>query len=146
MSDQIVIQVLLLVGVGVVAALLTRTTANARHQAIRRILLVGFVAVAAVSVVFPDWLTWLARRVGVGRGADLLLYALVIAFLSFIATSYRRLSELDRKITVLSRELALTRARLEVAEHAPAAGAAPSAQDPAQTLHEHGTALPPTAG
>lgn len=113
MSDQIVIQVLLLAGVGVVAVMLTRTTANARHQAIRRILLVAFVLVAAASVVFPDWLTWLARRVGVGRGADLLLYSLVIAFLGFIATSYRRLGELERKITVLTRELALTRARLE---------------------------------
>ncbi|QDB80649.1 DUF2304 domain-containing protein [Georgenia sp. 311] len=117
-----VIQVLLLVAVSVVAVLLTRGTANARHQAIRRILLVGFVVVAAASVMFPDWLTWLARQVGVGRGADLLLYALVIAFLSYIATSYRRMSELERRITVLTRELALTRTRLEdveePAEHA----------------------------
>ncbi len=113
MSDQIVIQVLLLIGVSVVAVLLTRTTANARHQAIRRILLVGFVVVAAASVAFPDWLSWLARQVGVGRGADLLLYGLVIAFLSYIATSYRRMSDLERRITVLARELALTRSRLE---------------------------------
>lgn len=146
MSDQIVIQVILLVGVGVVAALLTRTTANARHQAIRRILLVGFVAVAAASVIFPDWLTWLARRVGVGRGADLLLYALVIAFLSFIATSYRRLGELERRITVLTREVALTRSRLEAgeAEQVPPRTVQPDA--PAQTLHDHRTALPPAEG
>lgn len=146
MSDQIVIQVILLVGVGVVAALLTRTTANARHQAIRRILLVGFVAVAAVSVVFPDWLTWLARRVGVGRGADLLLYALVIAFLSFIATSYRRLGELERRITVLTRELALTRSRLEAAEAEPEAPHEPRGEAPAQTIHDRPTALPPAGG
>ncbi len=126
MSDQIVIQVILLVGVGAVAALLTRSTANARHQAIRRILLVGFVLVAAVSVIFPDWLTWLARRVGVGRGADLLLYALVIAFLGFIGLSYRRMGDLERKITVLARELALTRSRLEASEHeGPGTGSAP---------------------
>lgn len=146
MSDQIVIQVILLVGVGVVAALLTRTTANARHQAIRRILLVGFVAVAAASVVFPDWLTWLARRVGVGRGADLLLYALVIAFLSFIATSYRRLGELERRITVLTRELALTRSRLEAAEAEPEGPHEPREEAPAQTLHDRPTALPPAGG
>ncbi|HLS73192.1 MAG TPA: DUF2304 domain-containing protein [Actinomycetaceae bacterium] len=127
MPDQIVIQVLLLVAVAVVAILLTRSTANARHQAIRRILLVGFVALAALSVIFPDWLTWLARRVGVGRGADLLLYALVIAFLSYIATSFRRLGELDRKLTLLTRELALTRARLEEA----ADGASPGPDAPA---------------
>ena len=127
MPDQIVIQVLLLVAVAVVAILLTRSTANARHQAIRRILLVGFVALAALSVIFPDWLTWLARRVGVGRGADLLLYALAIAFLSYIATSFRRLGELDRKLTLLTRELALTRARLEEAAN----GASPGPDAPA---------------
>lgn len=106
------IQLLLLVGIAVVAMLLTRSTAGARHQAIRRLLLVGFVVVAVVSVLFPNWLTAVARTLGVGRGADLLLYALVIAFLSSVATSYRRLSVLDRKITVLARKLALAEARL----------------------------------
>src|SRR5690625_433909 len=116
MTDQIVIQIILLLAVAGVAVLLTRSTTNARHQAIRRVLLVVFVVAAAISVIFPDWLTWLARRVGVGRGADLLLYSLVIAFLGFIATSYRRLGELERRITVLTRELALIRSRLEGAE------------------------------
>ncbi|WP_324650801.1 DUF2304 domain-containing protein [Georgenia sp. H159] len=118
MPDQIVIQVLLLVGVVVVTVLLTRSTANARHQAIRRILLTGFVVGAALSVLFPNWLTYLARLVGVGRGTDLLLYALIIAFLSYIAMSYRRLGDLERKITVLTREVALTRQRLEAADGA----------------------------
>lgn len=127
MPDQIVIQVLLLLAVAGVAMLLTRSTANARHQAIRRILLVGFVALAALSVIFPDWLTWLARRVGVGRGADLLLYALVIAFLSYIATSFRRLGELDRKLTLLTRELSLLRARLEEDDDGAPAGPQPPA-------------------
>lgn len=113
MPDQIAIQLILLAGIAVVAVLLTRSSSDARHQAIRRILLVGFVIVAVVSVFVPDWLTWLARRVGVGRGTDLLLYALVIAFLSSVATTFRRLSNLDRKITVLTRELALARARLD---------------------------------
>ena len=51
------------------------------------------------------------------EGADLLLYALVIAFLSYIAMSYRRLSELERKLPLLARELALTRARQEEQDH-----------------------------
>lgn len=131
MPEQIVIQVLLLVGIGLVAMLLTRSTADARHQAIRRILLVGFVVVAAASVLFPDWLTWLARRVGVGRGTDLLVYALVIAFLSSAATTFRRLSSLDRKITLLTRELALARARLGETEDDGAARAPGTPDDDA---------------
>lgn len=106
------IQLLLLAGIAVVTMLLTRSTAGARHQAIRRLLLAGFVIVAVVAVLFPNWLTAVARVLGVGRGADLLLYATVIAFLSTIATTYRRLSDLDRKITVLARKLALAEARL----------------------------------
>ncbi|MFC4556078.1 DUF2304 domain-containing protein [Georgenia faecalis] len=113
MDNQVVIQALLLAGVAVVAVLLTRSTANARHQAIRRLLLLGFVVAAVVSVLFPNLLTWLARQLGVGRGTDLLLYGLVIAFLSYIATTYRRLNVLDRKITTLTRELSLARARIE---------------------------------
>lgn len=110
---QIWIQVILLVAVGVVTALLTRSTADARHQAVRRVMLVGFAMVAALSVIFPAWLSWLAAALGVGRGTDLLLYAQVIAFLSYVSTSHRRTNVLTRKVTRLTRELALTRAELD---------------------------------
>ncbi|GHG57720.1 hypothetical protein GCM10011331_25950 [Flavimobilis marinus] len=111
--DVMWIQVVLLVGIGVVALLLNRSTADARHQAIRRLMLLGFVLAAAVSVMVPQWLSAVANRLGVGRGADLLLYALVIAFLSYISTSHRRMNQLSAKITALTRELTLTEARLE---------------------------------
>jgi len=107
------IQILLLVAIAAVTMLLTRSTAGARHQAIRRLLLVGFVLLAVFSVLFPTWVTSLAHLLGVGRGTDLLLYALVIAFLSSIATTYRQVNALNRKITVLSRKLALTEASLK---------------------------------
>ena len=110
------IQIILLVAIAVITVLLTRSTAGARHQAVRRLLLVGFVVLAALSVLFPSWLTWLARLLGVGRGADLLLYALVIAFLSSLATTYRTTSLLNRRITVLARKVALAEAALAVQE------------------------------
>ncbi|MCO7274271.1 MULTISPECIES: DUF2304 domain-containing protein [Cellulosimicrobium] len=106
------IQIVLVAAIAVVTVLLTRSTVDARHQAIRRLLLVGFVVVAGLSVLFPEWLTRLANMLGVGRGTDLLLYALVIAFVSYIATSHRRANALARKITLLTRELSLAEARL----------------------------------
>ncbi|ARU50534.1 hypothetical protein JOE63_003360 [Cellulosimicrobium cellulans] len=106
------IQIVLVVAIAVVTVLLTRSTVDARHQAIRRLLLVGFVVVAGLSVLFPEWLTRLANLLDVGRGTDLLLYALVIAFVSYIATSHRRANALARKITLLTRELSLAEARL----------------------------------
>ncbi|UKJ65545.1 DUF2304 domain-containing protein [Cellulosimicrobium cellulans] len=107
------IQIILVVAVGAASVLLTRSTANARHQAIRRLLLVGFVLTAVLAILFPEWLTYVANMLDVGRGTDLLLYALVIAFVSFIATSHRRTNQLERKITVLTRELGLAEATLE---------------------------------
>lgn len=107
------IKLLLLIGIVVVAAALTRATADARHQAVRRLLLAGFIVAAALSVLFPALLTRTANLLGVGRGADLLLYALVIAFLSYISTSYRRMNRLSRNITTLTRELTLLRAKVD---------------------------------
>ncbi len=115
-SGITLIQVLLILGIIGVALLLNRTTADSRHQAVRRLLLLGFVVAAVVSVAFPSVLSRLAGFVGVGRGTDLLLYALVIAFLSYIATSMRRTRQLTARITVLARELALAQARIEDGE------------------------------
>jgi small membrane protein len=108
----VLIQVILIAAVVVVTVMLTRSTANARHQAIRRLLLAGFVVAAVLAIIFPGVLSALARLVGVGRGSDLLLYALVIAFVSYIATSHRRSNQLSRKITLLTRELSLAEARI----------------------------------
>lgn len=110
---QFWIQLLLLVGVAVVTLLLTRSTADARHQALRRVLLVVFVVVAGISILYPQLVTRVANLVGIGRGTDFLLYLLIIAFLSFIATTYRRLRSQDKQLTILTRELALLREKLE---------------------------------
>lgn len=107
MLDQPLIKVILLVAIVVVTVMLTRSTAGARHQAVRRLMLVAFVVLALVAVLFPPFLTQVARAVGVGRGADLLLYGLTVTFLGYVAASYRRLREMEHQVTVLARELAL---------------------------------------
>lgn len=109
---QIWIQLLLLLGVAVVTVLLTRSTADARHQAMRRVLLVLFMLVAAASILYPQLVTKVANLLGIGRGTDFLLYLLIIAFLSFIATTFRRLRLMSRQLTTVTRELALLREEL----------------------------------
>jgi hypothetical protein len=108
--DQPLIKVILLVAIVAVTVMLTRSTAGARHQAIRRLMLIGFVGLAVVAVLFPGLLTQVAQFVGVGRGADLLLYGLTITFLGFVAASYRRMRNLEQHLTTLARELALREA------------------------------------
>jgi small membrane protein len=102
----IVFQILAILAVIGIALFVLRG-GGTRHQAIQRILLLLFVAGAAVSVIFPQVLTWLAHLVGIGRGTDLLLYILVIVFLGFVATTYRRVRQLEGDITELSRQIAL---------------------------------------
>ena len=111
------IQILLLVGIILVAATLLRR-AGARHQAIRRLALVAFGAFAVTSVIFPDIWNAMARVVGVGRGADLLFYGTIMVLLGYMATSYVRFRDLEHRFTKLARRIAL--------DEVPAPGAAPS--------------------
>ena len=92
-----------------------------RSQAIRRIGLVVFAAFAAVSILFPDVWNRIARLVGVGRGTDLVLYALVVAFLSFTVTTYLRFRDLETNYTRLARRIALDEVRPRRADR-PGAG------------------------
>lgn len=110
MLDQPLIKAILLAAIVVVTAMLTRSTAGARHQAVRRLFLIGFVVLAAVAVLFPPLLNQVAHTVGVGRGADLLLYGLTVTFLGYVAASYRRLREMEQQVTTLARELAVREA------------------------------------
>lgn len=81
-----------------------------RTQALRRLGLMVFAVFAVLSVLFPSVWTTLAHKVGVGRGTDLILYGLVIAFLSFVVTTYRRLRQVEEQYTRLARRLALDEA------------------------------------
>ena len=85
---------------------------GARQQALRRVLMFLFVLAAASSVFFPQAWTWVANLLGKGRGADLLLYLLVLFFIGLVATTYRRFRQLETSLTTVARELALLKARV----------------------------------
>ncbi|WP_314191284.1 DUF2304 domain-containing protein [uncultured Arthrobacter sp.] len=107
---QIVVQLVLVLSVVLVSLALMRGGSNARHLAIRRIMLVLFACVAAFSVFFPELLTQVARFFGIGRGTDLVLYALTVSFLVFMATTYQRFRHLETTFTKLARRIALDEA------------------------------------
>lgn len=107
------IQAILIAVVVVGGFFVIRKPGGDSHLALRRIALGLFVLAAVASVMFPEWLTWLASLVGVGRGTDLLLYAFVLVFLLFVITQYRRNMAVNRRITLLSRRIALDEALVE---------------------------------
>ncbi|MEO7147115.1 MAG: DUF2304 domain-containing protein, partial [Terrimesophilobacter sp.] len=108
-----IIQIILIVAILGIAFYFVRTTPSARHLALRRLLLSLALVCAIVVILAPGWLTAIAHFVGIGRGTDLLLYGLVVVFLMYAATEYKRTVQANRSITAIARELALTRAKLE---------------------------------
>lgn len=104
------IQFLLITAIVILAVFMMRRTGADSHLAIRRLLMGLFVVAAVLSVLFPQWLSWLASLVGVGRGTDLVLYALIVMFLAFVYSQYRRNIALQRQLTLLARKIALLEA------------------------------------
>lgn len=77
---------------------------------------IGFVAlaVAAAGLYFvwlPEHATWLATRVGIGRGVDLILYVWVVISLLMMLNLHLKLRAQMELITTLAREIAIANAR-----------------------------------
>ncbi|GAB3875470.1 DUF2304 domain-containing protein [Terrabacter terrigena] len=116
MSRQSLIQVILILGTLAVAWRLL-VGSGQRTQAVRRLGLLALAALAVYSIIDPSG-TWtrVANWFGIGRGADLILYGLVVAFLGFVVTTYKRFRAMETRYTRLARRIALDEAR-PAAEH-----------------------------
>lgn len=96
--------------IGVAAVLLLVTIlAAARGWATRReAFLWSLVWLAAgVAVIWPDITDAIAKRLGIGRGADLVLYSAVVVMMVGFLMIYMRLRHLRREMTLLVRHLAI---------------------------------------
>ncbi|MFN0249232.1 MAG: DUF2304 domain-containing protein [Kofleriaceae bacterium] len=67
----------------------------------------------AVAVVFPDITQDVADAVGVGRGADLVLYITIVMVMFVLLHYYTKFVELQKNVTDLTREIAILRAEVE---------------------------------
>jgi len=105
-----IIKILLILAVIGLAIFLLRSHGTSRGGAYLKIGMAVFLAFAAYAVIRPDDLTWVAMQLGVGRGADLLLYALVVGFGFFAISTYLRFKELELKYARLARTVAINEA------------------------------------
>lgn len=105
-----VIKILLILAVIGLVIFLLRSHGTTRGGAYVKIGMAVFLVFAAYAVIRPDDITWLAMQVGVGRGADLLLYVLVVGFGFFAISTYLRFKELELKYARLARAVALNQA------------------------------------
>jgi small membrane protein len=88
----------------------------------------------AAAIIWPPMTAVVARRLGIGRGTDLLLYlSVLVMFVAFFYV-YTRFRRMDRQITLLVRRLAIQNAT-------PAAPVPPPAErTPRSGAHEPGQA------
>jgi len=81
------------------------------QQTTSRLVRVSILAVLAFGMFLvwaPETTNRLAGALGVGRGADLILYLWVVITLALILFLYLKILRLARRITQLTRALALT--------------------------------------
>src|SRR6478735_9079361 len=122
-----VIKILLIIGVIGLLLLLVRSHGTNRGGALVKIGMAVFLVFAAYAVIRPDDVTWVAGKLGVGRGADLVLYLLVIGFGLFAISTYLRFKELELKYARLARAIALNEADQRDHQHSVASIAEPPA-------------------
>lgn len=105
-----IIKILLISAICGAALFALRGVGSSAQLALRRMAGVAGAVIAALSVLFPDAVTWVANRVGVAQGSNLVLYVLVITFLFVTIGLHQRIHLLERRLIRLSREFALLQA------------------------------------
>lgn len=104
------IQILLIAAVLGLLVLFVRSSGAVYVQASKRIALVLFAIANVYAVMRPNDLSVIAQALGVGRGTDLVLYALVVAFMAGMFSFYQRFRIVDRRYTELARTVAIREA------------------------------------
>ncbi|MDK6401003.1 DUF2304 domain-containing protein [Pauljensenia sp. UMB1235] len=107
MTEYFLIRALLIIGLALVTWLLVRPVQSQSHLAVQRLLILVIVIFAIITLLYPPLLNQIARVVGVERGINLLVYALIICVLAQMSASYRNSMALEKRITLLARQIAL---------------------------------------
>src|SRR5258705_13194863 len=106
------IQALLIVSVLVLLVYLLRSRRSARSKAWVKVGYVLFVIAGIYAILRPDDTTVVANWLGVDRGADLMEYVLIVAFVFTTLSAYMRFKDLELKYARLARAVALQTARV----------------------------------
>jgi hypothetical protein len=101
------IQGLLILSIVALLVYLLRSRRNAQSRAWVKVGYVLFVIAAVYAVLRPNDTTVVAHWLGVDRGTDLMLYALIIAFSFTTLSTYLRFKDLELRYARLARAVAL---------------------------------------
>ncbi|UCE59832.1 MAG: DUF2304 domain-containing protein [Phycisphaerales bacterium] len=84
--------------------------------------------VAGIAIARPEFTTVVARKLGIGRGANLVLYCAVVLMLVGFLMVYARLRRLRHEMTLIVRHLAI-RDAMSKPQHGEAETDAPAHED-----------------
>jgi hypothetical protein len=108
-----ILQVILVLVLCLLIVGFLRSRSTSRTKAYKKILLILFVICAIVVVIFPEITTQTAHLLGIGRGADLLLYGLTVVVIFMLLNTYVKDREEQMRFVSLSRKVAILEAILE---------------------------------
>jgi hypothetical protein len=100
----VIIQALL---IGALLGLFVYAVSQRRRSAFLAVIMMAGSVLGSVLVLFPELTNRTAHAVGVGRGADLVLYCFVLVTLVAIFNIHLRLRSYSETTTELARSLAL---------------------------------------
>lgn len=106
------IQVLLIASIIALLVYLLRSRRSAQSRAWVKVGYLAFVLTGGYAVLRPNDTTVVAHWVGVDRGTDLMLYALIIAFVFTTLSAYMRFKDLELRYARLARAIALAGAQV----------------------------------
>ncbi len=73
----------------------------------RKLFLTFMLVLLTAIILFPDSLQYLAQKVGVNRGVDLLFYITFLLFIFIFIGFYKKLNFLEKKMTDIVRKLSV---------------------------------------
>ena len=106
-------QWVLVIALALIGLYLVKARKSASQQAIRRLFILIALLAGLFAVLFPNYTNAIANVLGIGRGADLLLYGFVIFVLFYVVHQYRRQLWQQKVTTDLARALTLAQAEID---------------------------------
>ena len=101
------IQLLLLTGIAFISLYFIF---RLKKKLLDLVMLMIMIITAVVFILWPDFTTRIAQKVGVGRGADLIFYLSILIFWFVVLKLYARIRQLEKSFTQIIREDAITKA------------------------------------
>lgn len=108
---MIIIQAVLIVALLALAINFLSSRNSSATRAIKKLAILLSIPCAIIVVLFPEATTQVANWVGVGRGADLLLYVFIVLIIFQLLDSYIKSKDDQKQIVKLARKVAIIEAQ-----------------------------------